>query len=403
MNQKYIKILAVALAVICAVGIIVYVVMEYIGYKQIKTRDVTANPDMTYSDDVNTPHDLLIIPVENGYCFANQSGVVFKNNIYDMVSLANYGLYYAKSGNKQGFLNSSLNFVFITEETISSNISEDFVIYKRNNKSGFINIKTGEKIEAVYDMVYDFSEGLAAVSKDGKIGFINTKGELIVPNIYHSSGRHTFKSGVCLVTEINEDGSAGTSYYIDKAGNKVIDDGYDYGMAFYENRTFVKKGEIWNLIDEKGNLVTEEDFGPYTNSVPGKFSGGYAVVAKDGLYGIINGDGEYIVTPKHELISDISGNRTVFKSGGKFGYMNIDGSVVISPVYESLGNFKFGIAAYSEQGKFGVIREDGVKITPAEYKKIEILDNACVKIYTDAKMYFYTDKYGNKIWEPKNN
>ncbi|MBR2471612.1 MAG: hypothetical protein IKB55_02900, partial [Clostridia bacterium] len=68
MNQKYIKILAVALAVICAVGIIVYVVMEYIGYKQIKTRDVTANPDMTYSDDVNTPHDLLIIPVENGYC-----------------------------------------------------------------------------------------------------------------------------------------------------------------------------------------------------------------------------------------------------------------------------------------------------------------------------------------------
>ena len=82
--------------------------------------------------------------------------------------------------------------------------------------------------------------------------------------------------------------------------------------------------------------------------------------------------------------------------------MNIDGSVVISPVYEYLGNFKFGVAAYSEQGKYGVIREDGEKITPPEYKKVEILDNECVKIYTDAKMYFYTDIYGNKIWEPKN-
>ncbi|MBQ9097499.1 MAG: WG repeat-containing protein [Clostridia bacterium] len=401
MNQRYIRILAIVLAVICIVGIAIYGVMEYIEHKGVQTRNVTANPDMTYSADVNTPHDLLIVPVEGGYCFANQSGVVFKNNIYDIASLANYGLYYAQTGSKQGFLNSSLNFVFITDETISSNLSEDFVIYKRNNKSGFINIKTGEKIEAVYDMVYDFSEGLAAVSKDGKIGFINTKGELIVPNIYHSSGRHSFKSGLCLVTEINADGSAGTSYYIDKAGNKVIDNGYDYGMAFYENRTFVKTGEIWNLIDEKGNLITKEDFGPYTNSVPGKFSGGYAVVVKDGLYGIINADGEYVVNPKHEFISDITGNRTVFKSGGKFGYMNIDGSVVISPVYESLGNFKFGIATYSEQGKFGVIREDGVRITPPEYKKIEILDNSCVKIYTDAKMYFYTDRYGNKIWEPK--
>ena len=377
MNQKYIKFLAITLAVICVIGIAVFGVMEYVGVKQAKTRAVTANPDITYSADINTPHDLLVVPVEGGYCFANKSGVVFNNNIYDIASPANYGLYYAQIGKKQGFLNSSLNFVFITEETISSNLSEDFVIYKRDNKSGFINIKNGEKIEAVYDMAYDFSEGLAAVQKDGKIGFVNTKGELIIPNIYHSSGRHSFKSGLCLVTEINADGSAGTSYYIDKAGNKVIDNGYDYGMAFYENRTFVRTGETWNLIDEKGNLVTNEYFGPYTNSGPGKFGGGYAVVAKDGLYGIINADGQYVVNPKHEHIADISGNRTVFKNGGKFGYMNIDGSVVISPVYEYLGNFKFGVAAYSEQGKYGVIREDGERITPPEYKKAVFHSSPC--------------------------
>lgn len=402
MNQKYKKLLVIAIAVVCVIGIALYFVLNYVDTNLADTRASNVNVDIGYSEDISAVHDLLIITDDGKYGFANQKGAVLEKPSYDMISLANYGLYYVKSGKSQGFVNQSAEFVFVTEETIASNLSEDFVIYTRDNKHGFINIKTGDKIEAVYDMAYDFSEGLAAVSKDGKIGFINTEGELVIPNIYHSSGRHTFKSGLCLVTEINADGSAGLSYYIDKAGNKVIDGGYDYGMAFYENRTFVKTGETWNIIDETGNLVTDEDFGPYTNSVPGKFSGGYAVVAKDGLYGIVNADGQYVVNPKHEHISDISGNRTVFKNGGKFGYMNIDGSVVIMPVYEYLGNFKFGIAAYSEQGKFGVIREDGVRLTPPEYKKVEILDNSFAKIYTSETSYFYTDRYGNKIWEPKN-
>ncbi len=403
MNQKYIKGLAIVLAVICVVGIAVYFILEHTGQNLFESRPVAANPDVVYSGDINEQHDLIIITDEDGYGFADKSGTVFENHSYDMASLANYGLYYVKKGKTQGFLNHNLKFVFETEEIISSNLREDFVIYKRNGKSGFINIKTGDKIEAVYDVVYDFSEGMAAIQKDGKIGFINTSGELVIPNIYYANGMHTFKNGLCCVTEITADGTAGTSYYINKTGQQVIDLGEGYGMSFYENRAFVKNGEMWDIIDENGIPIGEGDFGPYTNTVPGKFSGGNATVIKDGLYGVVNADGQYVIEPKYESLLDISGRRIVFKKGGKFGYMNIDGSEVFSPVYESLSNFKFGVAVYSQQNKYGLIREDGFKITNPEYKKIEILDNEIVKIYTSETSYFYTDKYGNKIWEPKNN
>ncbi len=402
MNQKYMKILVVAIVAICIVGIAMYFVMDWFGLGKTDVRVSNVPVDTVYSSDKDAQHDLIIINENGKYGFANTSGVVLQKPIYDMISLANYGLYYVKSGKNQGFVNSNMQFVFITEEIISSNLSEDFVIYKRDGKSGFINIKSGAKIEAVYETVYDFSQGLAAVQKDGKIGFINTNGDLVIPNNYYVKGLHTFKNGLCSVIEVTADGSAGNTYYIDKAGNRVIDKGYNYGMPFYEGLAFVKTGDMWSIIDENGNQVTDKSFGPYSNTVPGKFSGGYATVIEDGYYGIVNNKGESVLKAEYELLSEVANGRVVFKKGGKFGYMNIDGSVIIAPVYESLSNFKFGVAVYSDQNKYGVIREDGVKIKNAEYKKIELLDNFIIKIYTDEKTYFYTDKNGNIIWEPKN-
>ena len=401
MKNQPLRLTVIFSIAVCVIAIILTAFLLNDGAFDNKTETQVVNSSL-YAEDKFMPHDYLIVSTEGKYTFVNTDGKMVTEELFDVLSLADYGMYYYKQGAKQGFLNSDLHRIFETEDIISTNVSETFVVYSSNDKKGYINITTGEKIDAVFEVAYDFSEGLAAVQIGGATGFINTDGKLVIPCDYSNNAIYQFKAGLCNVMTGSRDEGTLKAFYINKAGEKMFGQEYDYCMPFSEDRAFVCVKNEWYVIDSQGERIGDGVFGPYKKTVPAVFKDGRAVVVKDEKYGIIDIDGNYIVNPRYEQISEITEGGAIFKENGLYGYMNSDGSVIIAARYESLSNFKKGLAVFSDDHKYGVVDRAATVVVKPEYENISILDNGLVKISVSETEYYYVDKYGRTVYESQN-
>ena len=356
-----------------------------------------------YVDNKKAQHEYLIVSISGKYTLVNTEGERVTEQLYDVLSLADNGLYYFKQGAKQGFIGENSKKLFETEDIIATNLSEEFVIFSLNDKKGYINIKTGEKINAVYQVAYDFSEDLAAVQINGATGFVDRTGKLVIPCDYSNNALYQFKSGLCNVMTGSREENNLKAFYIDKTGKKVFDKVFDYCMPFSEDRAFVSLNGVWYIIDKEGNRVGDLQFGPYEKTFPSMFKEGRAVVVSDGKYGIVNSDGEYVVLPKYDQISEITEGGVIFKENGLYGYMDINGSIIITARYEGLSNFKNGLAVFSDDHKYGVIDRAATVVVNPEYENITILDNGLVKISVSESEYYYVNKYGKTVYDSSKN
>ena len=397
MKQWPLRIAIFSTILVCIIGI--FFTIFFLTNAENDDKEAQVVNSLNYIEDKKAEHHYIIISVDGKYTFADMEGERVSEQLYDVLSVADNGMFYFKQGSVQGFIGENLQRIFATEDIISTNASEGFVIYSVGNKKGFINITTGDKIGAVFENVYDFSEGLAAVQLGGATGFINTQGELVIPCEYSNNAIYQFKSGICNVMTGSKEGNSLKAFYIDKACNKLFGMEFDYCMPFSQDRAFVSSEGEWYIIDAQGKKVGEYTFGPYEKTVPAVFSEDRAVVVKDGKYGMVNLEGEYVVEPKYEQISGISDGGAVFKQGGLFGYMDINGSVIIAPRYESLSNFKNGLAVFSKDHKYGVVDKAATVVVNAEYEDITLLDNGLIKISLSDSEFFYMNKYGQVIYE----
>lgn len=398
MKQEPLRLTVLFSIIVCIIAIIVsiFIMNEHEKFSAPVSKVINAE---SFISDTNAKHEYLIIRVDEKFGFANIKGEQVSKQLYDVLSIADNGMYYFKLDAKQGFIGENLDIVFETEEIIATNFSEEFVIYSSNDKKGYINIITGEKIEAKYDAAHDFSEGLAAVQSGNATGFINTEGKLVIPCKFSNNAIYEFKSGLCNVMTGSLEKNNLKAFYIDKEGNNVFGKEFDYCMPFSENRAFVSKNGLWYIIDSEGNKVGDQKFGPYEKTVPSMFKEGCAVVVSEGKYGIVGLDGQYVVTPQYEQMSEITEGGVVYKQDGLYGYMNVNGSIIITPRYESLSNFKNGLAVYSQDHKYGVIDRAATVVVNAEYEDISLIDNELIKISLNDSEFYYIDKYGRIVYQ----
>ncbi|MFA7636926.1 MAG: WG repeat-containing protein [Monoglobales bacterium] len=397
MKQWPLRIAIFSTIIVCITAI--YFTIFFLNNNDADNKEASVVNSQNYSEDKNAQHRYIIISIDGKYTFANMEGERATDQLYDVLSVADNGMFYFKQGNVQGFLGENLQRVFVTEDIISTNASEGFVIYSANNKKGFIDITTGQKIGAAFDAVYDFSEGLAAVQIGNSTGFINTFGELVIPCQFSNNAIYRFTSGICnVMTGSKEEGNL-KAFYINKSGAKLFAKDFDYCMPFSEDRAFVNENGYWYIIDTKGEKIGDMTFGPYTKTVPSIFKEGRAVVVKDGKYGIIDKDGQYVVMPKYDLMSDISDGGVVFAQDGLFGYMDTNGNIIIAPRYENLSPFRKGLAVFLKDHKYGVIDRAATVVVNPEFEEITILDNGLIKISLSSDHFRYVDKYGKTVYE----
>jgi hypothetical protein len=221
-----------------------------------------------------------------------------------------------------------------------------------DGKWGYID-RTGKTIiEPQFNSARDFSEGLAWVQKGGKCFFINGAGEIVINAhdklgnpIYDFVGDFT-KGGIARVM-VNDD-SGNDVGYIDKMGRLVIR----------------------MMVEPNGNVTAIYP----VNSVSRALSSGVSIgeyllrLRINGKYGYYDINGEEIIQPQFDEVSEFSEGLARMRLAGKYGYIDKTGQIAIPPQFDYADDFSEGLAVVGIDDKYGYIDKLGNTAVSLQYE-----------------------------------
>lgn len=102
----------------------------------------------------------------------------------------------------------------------------------------------------------------------------------------------------------------------------------------------------------------------------GNFHHGVAAAKENGLWGLIDKKGEWVIRPKYDGITVGGDGLFGVQSGGRWGYIDAKGTEVIGIKYEAAGAFDAGVAPVKLNGLWGYITTGGATDVPIDYPEL---------------------------------
>ena len=194
-----------------------------------------------------------------------------------------------------------------------------------------------------------------ACDQESRCGFIDTRGAWVVPPVFDRVEAFS-ENGLAPAKRPGEE----LWGYINAAGAFVISPVFDAAFPFDGDRAKVSSGGLYSLINSKGQAVGKHKF-----TILGDFdSGGLTSAQKDtdGLFGLVNRSGAWVVPPTFERVFSFNGdNLAPAQAGGFFGFINRKGQWVIKPSFGNVDDFESrGSRAPAQlSGAWGLIDSEG--------------------------------------------
>lgn len=317
--------------------------------------------------------------------------------------------------------------------------SEGLAAVKVSNLWGFIDSTGAWLTEPKWEDVRSFSEGLAAVQTEGKWGYIDRSGEIKVPPRFARASRHSdglalvnmgdlktainiqgrtfvsqgragyvnirgeyyimpkfisagdFSHGLAVIAKRQDDGEALFGFIDQDETYVVFPDSYIYAGQFYAGRAQVaREPEKYGFINTKGEVVIPlEYFGVSDFSEEG-----YASVVKNGKYGVIDTNGNYLLRPQFDRADLYRDGRLAVMKDGKWGYVDSTGAFVIPPRFAPVSDaltampFSEGLALTRMDGKWGYIDRSGAIAIPYVYEQGQNFSEGFAAVRKGAKWGF---------------
>ncbi len=246
-------------------------------------------------------------------------------------------------------------------------------------RAAFFSHKTGKFITG-FDLIglrgHDFHNGLpfaVFLDKDGHFGLIDREGKTASlpsgkPLCFtwigeFNDGRARFCQGGRLV--LTEEGKQ------EKTAVSVVDEfmvqfgmntTLSYGMLENREMMIEKKGEEplrWGYIDTLGHIVIEPQF-----EFAGDFENKFAVNKKEGLWGVINMEGEEVLPFKYNNINPYFGNWLVSVKSPTRLVFNPNGYERVTKLYKRQGVFSEKRCQVQLDSLWGYIDEEGRRVDP---------------------------------------
>jgi tetratricopeptide (TPR) repeat protein len=183
-------------------------------------------------------------------------------------------------------------------------ICNDIAPAKINGKYGYINVKFEEQSPFEWDGATVIQNGFGAVQKDGKWALIDKSFQQISDYIYDD-----------VKTDV-------------------------YGYCSISGRAFVKTGNSYQMVNDKGELIGE---GGYEDAVPFVAEEPTAVM-KNGKWGFVDLDGQMVIEPQYENAGAFNGGLAPVQTGSGWGYITMDNQLVIDADFSEAGSFYKGVA-----------------------------------------------------------
>lgn len=105
----------------------------------------------------------------------------------------------------------------------------------------------------------------------------------------------------------------------------------------------------------------------------GSFNEGYAVVGREGYFGLMKEDGTLTIPLVYRDLGNVSEGMLSFFDDkmGLYGLLDVNGKILVEPTYVELMPFGEGLAAFmTEEGWWGFLNTDLEVAIPAEYRGV---------------------------------
>ncbi len=228
---------------------------------------------------------LLSVKHKGKYGFADTTGKIDIEPVYDDAEDFNEGFALVEKNNLYGYINKTgrvkIDFTFKNGTSFSHQVA-----IVQQNKNTYLIDHAGKRISNEYDEIADFTDNTAIVKKDNAFGAINYNGEeLIKPSYSYLSD---FSENMAAYMQNNKYG------FINKQGFTVIAPNYSWVSAFKNKQCRVKVDTHLGVINKKGDFIIE----PLYDFIDEPYKGIYLVV-KNNLYGFIDTSGCFISEIKY--------------------------------------------------------------------------------------------------------
>lgn len=228
---------------------------------------------------------LLSIKHKGKYGFADTTGKVSIEPVYEDAEDFNEGFALVEKNNLYGYINKAgrvkVDFMFKNAASFSHQVA---IVQK--DKGFYLIDHAGKRISNEYDEIVDFVDNVAIVKKDNVFGVINYNGEeLIKPNHSYLSD---FAENIAAYMQNNKYG------FINKQGFTVIAANYNWVSSFKNKQCRVKVDTHLGVINKKGDFIIE----PLYDFIDELYKGIYLVV-KNNLFGFIDSSGCFLSEIKY--------------------------------------------------------------------------------------------------------
>lgn len=375
----------------CSFLILFFLLMYFSGCID-DPKSKMSEEEIIYFEDYTSP--------KQKWGFINKQGKIVVNPKYDDLRDASSELIAANLNGKWGYIDSNGNNViphiykqaldFSNNRSFVQNFNNNWILINQQgdsitqlkysnfkpfrgkycvvelgNKYSIINNHGAEVLQPMYENL-KFIDSTKLIAKQfGKYGIINVTGQILLQFDYDLI--YPLDNGFLKCKQHDQ------FIYI-KMDFKNKSSTYDEAYNFYAHKALIKKENKYLLIDT--NFVALKSL-TYQNVQP--ILNGYFKYKKDGLYGILNPEGEILVPPKYNLLNNISCDRMVFSVHDNFGYLDISGQEIMPPILPLAWDYKDNMARIITRNGMGFIDHYGKMIIDDRFRELRDFNNGLAR------------------------
>lgn len=161
---------------------------------------------------------------------------------------------------------------------------------------------------------------------------------------------------------------------------------------FEDGYAIVERDGKWGVINERHEVVVPFEWdGCYG------FSEGLAAVQRDGLWGYVDTTGTVVIAPAFFMADSFYGGLAAVQpeARGKYGFIDKSGAMAIPPRWDWAGGFS-GLLAPVMSGEFGFIDRSGRVVIPLQYDSAAGFVDGRAEVEKDGRV-FYINFRGEEV------
>lgn len=240
-------------------------------------------------------------------------------------------------------------------DSISDFVS-GYAVYEENGLFGLVSEDGGTKFKSMYvDMSASDGSYCAVTDEHGESYYIDMEGDRrfnFPKDVKVSAIGKMYKNIIPVYSDSK------LYYYTASDGIQILGP-FDDGKAFSNGIAAVEESGKWFAISTDGTKLTEGYEGFYMNSAGGIASNGRVFANTGDGYVMLDENLQLVNNTKYEDVRAFADDTyAAVKKDGKWGFIDNNGNFVIKPKYEDAYSFCQGLAPVCEGGLWGFIGDN---------------------------------------------